>query len=57
MESLKNFLLSLSQKKWILGADKFYHFSSEEKKMDEPLPALELASQAIEYARELEMIV
>ncbi|KAL0275494.1 UNVERIFIED_CONTAM: hypothetical protein PYX00_003324 [Menopon gallinae] len=46
-----------NQKKWVLGPDKFYHFSNVEKKTDEPLPALELAAQAIEYARELEMIV
>lgn len=44
------------QKKWTLGADKYYHFSREEK-AEEPLPAVELATQAIAYARELEMIV
>lgn len=46
-----------NQKKWVLGKDKYYQFRTDEKKCDEGLPALELATQAIEYARELEMIV
>uniref|UniRef100_A0A7R8Z8B3 26S proteasome non-ATPase regulatory subunit 8 n=2 Tax=Timema TaxID=61471 RepID=A0A7R8Z8B3_TIMDO len=46
-----------TKKKWVLGKDNFYNFSSEEKKSDDSLPSKELAEQVIEYARELEMIV
>ncbi|PSN32765.1 26S proteasome non-ATPase regulatory subunit 8 [Blattella germanica] len=46
-----------SKKNWTLGRDNFYYFSTEEKKRDDTLPSSELAEQAIEYARELEMIV
>jgi 26S proteasome regulatory subunit N12 len=42
---------------WNLGADGFYHFSSETPKAKEPIPSVELAEMAISYARELEMIV
>ena len=42
---------------WNLGADGFYHFSSETPKPKEPIPSVELAEMAISYARELEMIV
>lgn len=49
-----NFFL---QKNWTLGRDNYYYFTAEEKKTDDPLPSTELAEQAIEYARELEMIV
>ncbi|GLH09303.1 26S proteasome non-ATPase regulatory subunit 8 [Gryllus bimaculatus] len=45
------------KKNWVLGRDNFYHFGTEEKKVDDPLPSTELAEQALEYARELEMIV
>jgi 26S proteasome regulatory subunit N12 len=42
---------------WKLNTtDKFFYFHQEEKK-DDYIPALDLAGQAIEYARELEMIV
>lgn len=44
-------------RKWTLGADGFYHFSSETPKAKEPIPSEELAEMAISYARELEMIV
>ncbi|KAJ3658650.1 hypothetical protein Zmor_010377 [Zophobas morio] len=44
-------------KKWKLGRDNFFHFAPEVKKTDEPIPSSELAEQAIEYAKELEMIV
>lgn len=46
-----------TKKKWKLGKDNFYHFASETPKAKEPIPSLELAEQAIFYARELEMIV
>jgi 26S proteasome regulatory subunit N12 len=45
------------KRNWNLGADNFYHFSSETPKAKEPIPSMELAEQAIGYARELEMIV
>lgn len=45
------------QRGWRLSKDNFYHFVHEEKKTDDVVPATELALQAIEYARELEMIV
>lgn len=44
-------------RKWRLGSDNFYHFSSETPKAKEPIPSVELAEMAISYARELEMIV
>lgn len=48
--------LLFTQKKWdfINGV---YDFASKSTKPKEPLPAMELAEQAIFYARELEMIV
>lgn len=45
------------KRNWNLGADGFYHFSSETPKAKEPIPSVELAEMAIGYARELEMIV
>jgi len=41
---------------WIIGKDKVYSFSTEEKQEDR-IPSYELAKDAIEYAKELEMIV
>lgn len=41
---------------WVVAADNFFHFKQEEK-ADEFIPATVLAQQAIEYARQLEMIV
>jgi len=43
-------------RKWKLGSDNVFHFSYE-KKADDVIPSLTLAQQAIDYARELEMIV
>lgn len=43
--------------KWKIGSDNFFHFTPEVQKNDEPIPSKELAEQAIDYARELEMIV
>lgn len=45
------------QRKWKLGKDNFFHFTPEVKKSHEPIPSAEFAEQAIEYAKELEMIV
>jgi len=42
--------------KWKVAGN-FFQFTAEEEKNDEPIPSRELAEQAIEYARELEMIV
>lgn len=45
-------------KKWKLAKDNFFYFTPEVKSSEEPaIPSKELAEQAIEYARELEMIV
>jgi 26S proteasome regulatory subunit N12 len=46
-----------AKRNWKLGGDNFYHFASETPKQKEQIPSLELAEQAIFYARELEMIV
>ncbi|CAH0393049.1 unnamed protein product [Bemisia tabaci] len=45
------------KKCWKLGQDSFYSFGSDEKGTEETLPSCMLAEKAIEYARELEMIV
>lgn len=54
-EHAKNY--GVNTKKWKLGKDNIFHFAPEIKKNDEPIPSREFAEQAIEYARELEMIV
>lgn len=45
------------KRNWVLGAGNVYTFASLTHKPKEPLPSVELAEQAIFYARELEMIV
>ena len=50
------FLIVL-QRGWELGPDKSFNFRKLEKKTEEEIPSQQLALQAIEYARELEMIV
>ena len=55
------FFVILFQRNWTLKkGSEFFDFSSTHK-IDEcgsgPIPALELAQMAIEYAKELEMIV
>lgn len=45
------------RRNWTLGANSVYTFANEADKPKEPLPSIELAEQAIFYARELEMIV
>ncbi|KAM6389923.1 LOW QUALITY PROTEIN: 26S proteasome non-ATPase regulatory subunit 8, partial [Rhynochetos jubatus] len=43
---------------WLLGPDNHYGFGARRPKPDDaPIPATELATQVIEYARQLEMIV
>lgn len=49
-------LLLAQRPGWTLSADKIFTFLRE-RKADDVIPATELAQQAIEYARELEMIV
>lgn len=51
------FHFQLQNMKWKIGSDNFFHFTPEVPKNDEPIPSKELAEQAIDYARELEMIV
>lgn len=52
-----NIAFHFLQKNWNVGADKVYEFANKSAKPKEPLPSIELAEQAIFYARELEMIV
>lgn len=47
---------TILQRDWSLKAD-YYAFNIDVKKTDDSLNALELAKQAVDYARELEMIV
>merc|ERR550517_594802 len=42
---------------WVLKPGDFYAFQIDVKKADDALAAMDLAKQAVEYARELEMIV
>lgn len=45
------------KRNWQLGEDGIYNFIDKSVKPKEILPSVELAEQAIFYARELEMIV
>ncbi|ELU07645.1 hypothetical protein CAPTEDRAFT_162401 [Capitella teleta] len=42
---------------WTKAADGYFHFVHEEKKTDDDVPAMFLATQTIGYAKELDMIV
>ncbi|XP_071873230.1 regulatory particle non-ATPase 12 [Bombus fervidus] len=47
-----------TKKNWNLAKDDYFYFSTtSEKKTEEPIPSADLATLAIDYARELEMIV
>ena len=46
-----------SKRNWTLGEGDWYMFQIDVKKCDDSLSAVDLARQAVEYARELEMIV
>ncbi|NWI38554.1 PSMD8 ATPase, partial [Picathartes gymnocephalus] len=49
---------SFSQRGWVLGPSNYYSFGGRQQKAeDPPIPSTELATQVIEYARQLEMIV
>lgn len=45
------------KRNWNIGSDGDYNFVDKSAKPKEALPSVELAEQAIFYARELEMIV
>lgn len=45
------------KRNWTLTSDEVYHFASETPKQKEPIPSVDLAEQAIIYAKELEKIV
>ncbi|XP_066601192.1 26S proteasome non-ATPase regulatory subunit 8 [Prorops nasuta] len=54
----KDMKLFATKKNWTLAKDGYFYFSTQhEKKSEEPIPSAELARLAIDYARELEMIV
>lgn len=59
IHKIENFILIKLplQREWSLNSGDYYLFQIDVKKCDDSLTALELAKQAIEYARELEMIV
>jgi len=46
----------LLQRNWVLSDAGTFHFEREQKG-DDTIPTTELATRAIEYARELEMII
>ncbi|XP_076169060.1 26S proteasome non-ATPase regulatory subunit 8-like [Ptiloglossa arizonensis] len=46
------------KKNWTLAKDGYFYFNTtSEKKTEEPIPSSDLATLAIDYARELEMII
>ncbi|NXA98240.1 PSMD8 ATPase, partial [Melanocharis versteri] len=48
----------LGRRGWVLGPSNYYSFGGRQQKAeDPPIPSTELATQVIEYARQLEMIV
>ncbi|XP_051155391.1 26S proteasome non-ATPase regulatory subunit 8 [Leptopilina boulardi] len=54
----KDTMAFATKKNWKLSKDGHFHFSTpSEKKSEEPIPSSDLATLAIDYARELEMIV
>jgi len=56
-ESQKPLKSYVEERGWKVKSDNFIHFTLEEKKTDEMIPAKELATRTIDYARELERIV
>lgn len=58
LTSEKEVMQFCTRKNWTLSKDGYFHFSApSEKKVEEPIPSSELVTLAIDYARELEMIV
>jgi len=56
-ENQKPLKAYVEQRGWKVKKDNFIYFVHEENKSDNIIPAKELATRSIEYARELEMIV
>ncbi|CAH1792035.1 unnamed protein product, partial [Owenia fusiformis] len=56
-ESQKPMRKYAEERGWMLAKDNFFYYQNEENKGDETVPAIDIAKQTIEYARELEMIV
>merc|ERR1712038_1312278 len=56
-ENQKPLKAYVEERGWKVKKDNFIYFVHEENKSDDPIPAKELATRSIEYARELEMIV
>ncbi|XP_783742.2 26S proteasome non-ATPase regulatory subunit 8 [Strongylocentrotus purpuratus] len=56
LSSLPEVKAFAKERGWELGSDNCFQFQ-EEKKTDDAIPSYELALQAIDYAKELEMIV
>lgn len=58
LTSPKDTLEFALKKNWTLADDGCFYFgTSQEKKTEEPIPSADLVTLAIDYARELEMIV
>ena len=58
LNSEKETIAFATKKKWNLLKDGYFYFTHQsDKKVDEPIPSSDLATLAIDYARELEMIV
>ncbi|XP_008214205.1 26S proteasome non-ATPase regulatory subunit 8 [Nasonia vitripennis] len=58
LNSEKETLQFCNKKKWHISKDGYFHFGTpNEKKIEEPIPSSQLVTLAIDYARELEMIV
>ncbi|OXU29788.1 hypothetical protein TSAR_006957 [Trichomalopsis sarcophagae] len=58
LSSEKEVLNFAKKKNWNLTKDGYFYFSAaSEKKVQEPVPSSDLVTLAIDYARELEMIV
>jgi hypothetical protein len=49
-------VICVLQRNWTVSDDGAFHFHREQKG-DDNIPAVDLATRAIEYARELEMII
>lgn len=58
LNSEKGITAYATKKNWTLAKDGYFYFGTQsEKKTEEPIPSADLATLAIDYARELEMIV
>ena len=58
LTSEKDTMAFATKKNWTFSKDGYFYFTApNEKKIEEPIPSGELVTLAIDYARELEMIV